>query len=91
MWDKKKKAYKKIKRTGYPECETNYLKSARQLLQETRIVEFLPKEIGSYLINEFFDERNQIVHGDLELLMEKTTAICALLILYALMDHLKDF
>lgn len=92
LWDKKKRAYKKTnKKTGYPEFETDkYLTSARQLLEETRIVEFLPNVVVSYLVNEFLDERNQIVHGDIELLKKKTTASCALLVLYTLLDLMKD-
>ena len=79
-WDFEKKRYKNLNYTGCPQfCRKKgaNLISARQLLERTRLGEFVHKEMYNYLIDEFYDERNNLAHGDLYI--RKESAFSALL------------
>lgn len=84
-WDKRNKKYRDMKPSRYPEHFTGrdgQLVSARQLLSRTRLIEFIPKEIANYIIDDFSDLRNELTHGGLKHLNKKETASYALLLLY---------
>ncbi|MFC1716976.1 hypothetical protein ACFL6S_25130 [Candidatus Poribacteria bacterium] len=88
-WDSAHKRYKKRKSTGYPAHNSHTsLPSARQLIERTRLREFLPDPVVSYMIDDFYDDRNELAHGRLRLLLKRETASYALLLLYSFMDCL---
>jgi len=88
-WNKSSKSYKKIKPTKYPDYNQTSLKSARDLLERTRLREFIPEAVLSYIIDDFYDERNELAHGNLRLLREKKTACYMILLLYSFLDCLE--
>lgn len=88
-WNQSTGSYKNIKSTKYPDYNHNSLISARDLLKRTRLREFIPEPVLSYIIDDFYDERNELVHGNLRLLGKKETASYALLLLYSLLKCLE--
>ena len=85
-WDFEKKRYKNFNYTGRPQFSRkkgSNLISARQLLERTRLGEFVHKEMYNYLIDEFYDERNNLAHGDLYI--RKESAFSALFCLRSIL------
>jgi hypothetical protein len=80
-WDHKQKKYKRIK-DKTPIANKEYkLTSARSLLQKTRLGSIIPESLYSFLIEEFYDDRNELMHGNFAKRNMKVDAIGALLCL----------
>lgn len=75
-WDKSKQIYIENKKR---------LTSARSLLLETRLQEVIPFDLYSFLISEFWDNRNSLAHGDILNRNLKSDSISSLLCLMAVL------
>ena len=91
MWNKNDEKYKTIKSTGCPSYDMDILTSARQLLELTRLRDILPYPILSYIIDDFYDERNSMMHGNIKFITKKETASYSLLLLYSFLHSIKDY
>ncbi|OGU65971.1 MAG: hypothetical protein A2499_16125 [Stygiobacter sp. RIFOXYC12_FULL_38_8] len=81
-WDEENQAYLKNKKR---------LTSARSLLMETRLQEVIPFELYSFLISEFWDDRNSLAHGDILNRNLKSDSIASLLCLMAVLMFLAKY
>jgi hypothetical protein len=86
-WDMKKNCYKKLNPdTKRPMCtESNSLHTARKLLELTRLGSIISPDFYSYLVDEFYDDRNTLAHGREADRDFKVDAIAARYCLYASM------
>ena len=81
-WDEENQTYSKNKKR---------LTSARSLLMETRLQEVIPFELYSFLISEFWDDRNSLAHGDILNRKLKSDSISSLLCLIAVLMFLAKY
>jgi hypothetical protein len=86
-WDYDNKKYKNLKASGYPEYSKREILSARMLLEKTRLGEYFYSQVYNYLIDEFYDERCDLAHGNL--LSDRNTALKAILCLYSVLLSIK--
>ena len=80
-WDQKNKKYKNVDpSTKRPRFDRRVnLQTARQLLQKTRLGSIISHGLYTYLIDEFYDDRNALTHGNFDGRNLKVDAISSLL------------
>ncbi|MCX5867592.1 MAG: hypothetical protein NT009_09000 [Proteobacteria bacterium] len=86
LWDKKNTKYKSINpKTKRPEYSKNYrdrLTSLRDLMKKTRLGEFLEEDVFNFLVADYYDVRNDLMHGNFHQIEFSIEATAALLALY---------
>jgi hypothetical protein len=88
-WDRELCRYK---RTLSPHWDTSIrLRSARAVLEHTRVGGIIAPELFSYLVDEFYDDRNPLAHGRTGARNFQTDAIAAVLAFYACMQELARY
>ncbi len=83
QWDHNTGKYKSLIH-GVPQADMrrgSELRSARALLKETRVGNYICEELYSYLIDEFYDDRNNFAHGFFRGRNMKAEAIASVLCL----------
>jgi hypothetical protein len=90
-WDQtsKKYRYKYDHGKRHIEYDERQLQSARALLSRTRLINYFQPQVYSYLIDEFYDDRCFLVHGDISGRNFKADALGAMWCLYAVMDQIR--
>ena len=71
--------------------DNRMLTSVRSLLLKTRLQEIISFDLYSYLISEFYDDRNYLSHGDILNRNLKSDAISSLLCLVAVLRFLAKY
>jgi len=90
-WDGKTKSYRDRYTNGRPKHNVNrrgdiqFAVSGRDLVTDSVIQEIISPELFTYLLDEFFDSRNDLAHGNL--VITKVLAVQALLCLYSVLFH----
>jgi len=96
LWDKKDRKYKSInpitKRPEAPNTkEVKPLDSLRNLLEITRLGEFLDKDVFNFLVADFYDVRNHLMHGNFHGIEFSIEATAALLALYSFLVDISRY
>ena len=82
LYDSQKQIYKK---------SNDRLLSIRALLLKTRLGEIFPFDLYTYLISEFYDDRNPLSHGNIKDRNIKVDAISSLLCFYSVLHFLRSY
>jgi hypothetical protein len=85
FWDFTRRRYK-WKAPRVVERGTRDVTSVRQLLSQTRLGTLVPIELFSFLVDEYYDDRNAMAHGDTATKDYREDAYAALLCLRAVYE-----
>jgi len=94
-WNPRTQTYKVKYKNGRPMHKTDskkgkpvYADSGRDLLTESFLQQATSAEIYTYLLDEFFEDRNDLAHG--QMVVDKSLVFRALLCLQSTLQHLVD-
>lgn len=82
LWDEDRGDYARDK-DGRPKMSDRPLLSARMLLSQTRLGSCISREAYSYLIDEYYDNRNEMAHGSVSERPYRDDALAAILCIRA--------
>jgi len=94
QWNPKTQTYRTKYKNGRPKHKTRtdgtpiFATSGRDLVTESVLQQATSAEIYTYLLDQFFDERNDLAHGNL--VVDKLLVLQALLCLHSMLQHLVD-
>lgn len=88
LWERKKQRYKTIPNSSDLVVKRASHRTARELLEHTRLSGLLYRELFYYLYDDFYLDRNNISHGNLADRNIEEDAIASVLCLYALIDNI---
>jgi len=92
IWNSDTKCYKVIDQNGRPKWDkTQNLTSARQLLETTRMGEFVEPKLLSYLVAEFYEDRSKLAHGEISRDLPQADAIAAIHALFYVLWSVKTY
>lgn len=95
IWTETDHKYERIansnpRRRGFKYNRGIRITSARALLKNTRLRYFFPEAVYSYLVDEFSEDRNKLLHGNIENKNYRSEAIISILVLSSLSKDIKD-
>jgi len=94
-WDWKLSEYKdknpKTKRPIVTKNKNNRLRSARELLEKTRLGAIINADFFSFLVSDFYDVRNDIMHGNFKGVDFAIEAPAVLFALYGLIEDISNY
>lgn len=99
VWDFDSRTFKYRYPSGHAQDErarlgrkkSQPLASARQLLEKTKLGSFMDEMVFSYLVDEFYDDRNRLAHGDVAKRSLRADAVGAILCQRTVLEQLMAF
>lgn len=95
LWDFASGNYKHRHPSGHAKDEwarlgrnARSLPSARKLLETTKLGSFIDQTVFSYLVDEFYDDRNKLAHGNIAARNLRADAVGAILCLRTCLEQL---